>query len=124
MSNRIAVLGGGVMGEILAGGFLRYLEPRPTVVVAEKRTERADELAAALGVEIAEPAAAVDGVKSAVPSARVIPRILATTPASTSASPVPPSSTDIVDTKTSRARKLLTTPTVNCQSKPSGANAG
>ena len=37
---------------------------------------------------------------------------------------VPPTSTDIVETKTSRARKLVRMPTVSCQSKPSGANTG
>ena len=61
MSDRIAVLGGGVMGEILAGGFLRYLAPRPVVVVAEKRPDRAAELARSLGVEVADPAGAVEG---------------------------------------------------------------
>ena len=58
---RIAVLGGGVMGETLAAGFLRYATPAPSVVIAEKRAERAAELAGALGVEIAAPAAAVQG---------------------------------------------------------------
>ena len=56
---RIAVLGGGVMGETLIGGLLA-LDPRPDVVVAEKRPERAEELAAAHGVGLADPAAAVD----------------------------------------------------------------
>ena len=59
MTERIAVLGGGVMGETLAAGFLRGLEPRPVVVIAEKRVDRADELRASLGVEIAGPADAV-----------------------------------------------------------------
>jgi pyrroline-5-carboxylate reductase len=61
MSKRIAVLGGGVMGETLASGFLRYLTPKPSVVVAEKRAERAQELQASLDVEIADPADAVRG---------------------------------------------------------------
>lgn len=52
-SMRIAVLGGGVMGETLAGGFLRYITPVPVVVIAEKRAERAEELRALHGVEIA-----------------------------------------------------------------------
>ena len=62
MTMRIAVLGGGVMGETLASGFLRYVTPRPDVVIAEKRAERAEELRAALGVEIAD---AVDAVRGA-----------------------------------------------------------
>ena len=37
---RIAVIGGGVMGEALIAGLLRNFEPTPTIVVAEKRTER------------------------------------------------------------------------------------
>lgn len=57
---RIAVLGGGVMGETLAAGLLA-LEPRPDVVVAERLPDRAAELAATHGVELAEPAAAVVG---------------------------------------------------------------
>lgn len=57
---RIAILGGGVMGETLATGFLR-LDPRPQVVIAEKRPERAAELAAALDVQLGTPAEAVAG---------------------------------------------------------------
>ncbi|MCX6433451.1 MAG: pyrroline-5-carboxylate reductase, partial [Actinobacteria bacterium] len=62
MSMRIAVLGGGVMGETLASGFLRYVLPAPHIVIAEKRPERAAELRQAHGVEIAE---AVDAVRGA-----------------------------------------------------------
>jgi pyrroline-5-carboxylate reductase len=61
MSMRIAVLGGGVMGETLAAGFLRYVVPAPLIVVAEKRPERAAELRAAYGLEIAESVDAVRG---------------------------------------------------------------
>lgn len=61
MSKRIAVLGGGVMGETLAAGFLRYVTPTPTVVIAEKRAERAAELAGSLGVSIASTVEAVRG---------------------------------------------------------------
>ena len=50
---RIAVLGGGVMGEALIVGFQRRVNPAPDIVVAEKRAERAAELVARLGVEIA-----------------------------------------------------------------------
>jgi pyrroline-5-carboxylate reductase len=56
---RIAVLGGGVMGETLVAGLLA-LEPRPEVVIAGKRPERAEELAQTYGVSLAEPAAAVE----------------------------------------------------------------
>jgi pyrroline-5-carboxylate reductase len=58
---RIAVLGGGVMGETLASGFLRYLTPAPDVVIAEKRAERAAELRLLHGVDIAETVDAVQG---------------------------------------------------------------
>lgn len=58
-SMRIAVLGGGVMGETLASGFLRYVTPAPRIVIAEKRAERAEELRSLHGVEIAETADAV-----------------------------------------------------------------
>lgn len=58
---RVAVLGGGVMGETLASGLLRYVTPRPSVVVAEKRRDRREELRSRHDVELAEPAAAVAG---------------------------------------------------------------
>ena len=58
---RIAVLGGGVMGETLASGFLRYVTPRPDLVIAEKRAERAEELRRELGASIADPVEAVRG---------------------------------------------------------------
>lgn len=58
---RIAVLGGGVMGEALIIGFQRRLSPPPIVVVAEKRAERAAELVDRLGVVIEEPARACSG---------------------------------------------------------------
>ena len=66
MTMRIAVLGGGVMGETLASGFLRVVSPTPQVVVAEKRAERAAELRDALGVEIADSADAVRGAQVVV----------------------------------------------------------
>jgi pyrroline-5-carboxylate reductase len=50
---RIAILGGGVMGETLAAGFLARVEPTPTVVVTEKRPERAAEITERLGVPVA-----------------------------------------------------------------------
>jgi len=57
---RIAVLGGGVMGETLASA-LGQADPVPDIVVAEKRPERAAELAERLGVRIASPVDAVRG---------------------------------------------------------------
>ena len=56
---RIAVLGGGVMGEALIVGLQRRLTPAPQIVVAEKRAERAAELADRFGVTVAGAAAAV-----------------------------------------------------------------
>ena len=50
---RIAILGGGVMGETLAAGFLARLDSTPSVTIVEKRAERAAELADRLGVGIA-----------------------------------------------------------------------
>lgn len=47
---RIAVIGGGVMGETLVRGFQRFLDPAPQIVVAEARAERAAELARTLDV--------------------------------------------------------------------------
>jgi pyrroline-5-carboxylate reductase len=61
MAMRIAVLGGGVMGETLASGFLRYLAPSPEVVIVEKRPERAEELRRLHGVEVAGAVDAVTG---------------------------------------------------------------
>lgn len=57
---RIAILGGGVMGETLATGLLRR-QPRPDIVIAEKQAERAADLVNSLGVEIAAPIDAVVG---------------------------------------------------------------
>ena len=58
---RIAVLGGGMMGEALVLG-LRALVPAPSVVVAEKSPERAADLRERLGLQVAEP---VDAVRDA-----------------------------------------------------------
>jgi pyrroline-5-carboxylate reductase len=54
---RIAVIGGGVMGETLVNGFLRFVDPAPQIVVAEARPERAAELARTLDVRPAVHAA-------------------------------------------------------------------
>lgn len=58
---RIAVLGGGMMGEALILG-LRDLVPTPVIVVAEKSAERAGDLRDRLGLEVLEP---VDAVRDA-----------------------------------------------------------
>jgi pyrroline-5-carboxylate reductase len=55
---RIAVLGGGVMGEALIVG-LQQMNPSPIIVVAEKRAARSAELIDRFGVTIADPADAV-----------------------------------------------------------------
>jgi pyrroline-5-carboxylate reductase len=59
LSVRVAVLGGGVMGETLVSGFLRYITPEPTVVVAEKRQERIEELSGRYDICVADPFEAV-----------------------------------------------------------------
>ncbi len=58
---RIAVIGGGVMGEALIVGFQRRMTPQPIVVVAEKREDRAADLAGRLGVLLATPVDACAG---------------------------------------------------------------
>jgi pyrroline-5-carboxylate reductase len=58
---RIAILGGGVMGETLLRAILRSGRRPGDVVVSEKVQERADELRARHGVVTAEPRAAVEG---------------------------------------------------------------
>ncbi|MCX8527482.1 MAG: NAD(P)-binding domain-containing protein, partial [Candidatus Nanopelagicales bacterium] len=57
---RIAVIGGGVMGEALMRAFLRR-DPRPDIVVVEKRADRAAQLSAELGVTVADVREAVAG---------------------------------------------------------------
>ncbi len=55
---RIAVLGGGVMGEALIAGLLK-LTPAPSIVVVEKRAERAAELLRTYAIEVAAAQSAV-----------------------------------------------------------------
>ena len=66
----VAVLGGGVMGEAIASAVLRAGVPADRLVVAERRAERADELAAVLGCrttgDVAAATAAADVVVVAV----------------------------------------------------------
>jgi pyrroline-5-carboxylate reductase len=56
---RIAVLGGGVMGEALIVGIQRRMDPPPTIVVAEKRSERSEDLVRRYGIEAAPAPEAV-----------------------------------------------------------------
>mgnify|MGYP006276955785 CR=1 FL=1 len=58
---RIAVIGGGVMGEALIAGILRNVQPTPTVVVAERRPERLAELVVRYAVQGAEAEQACAG---------------------------------------------------------------
>ena len=58
--SRIAVLGGGVMGEAIIAG-VRRTDPTLDLVIAEKRADRAAELAERYDVACAEPVAAVRG---------------------------------------------------------------
>lgn len=57
---RIAVLGGGVMGEALIAGLLQF-EPKPVISVVERLPERAAELVAAYGIQALPAADAVAG---------------------------------------------------------------
>lgn len=57
---RIAVIGGGIMGEALMRALLRR-EPRPQIVVAEKRADRAEQLINDLGITVADASGAVAG---------------------------------------------------------------
>lgn len=61
MSQRIAVLGGGVMGETLLSAILASGHATADVVVAEKFEERARELRDRHGVEVTDPVSAVAG---------------------------------------------------------------
>lgn len=61
MTQRIAILGAGVMGETLLSAILSSGHPADRLVISEKRAERAAELRERHGVEVAGNAAAVDG---------------------------------------------------------------
>jgi pyrroline-5-carboxylate reductase len=52
--DKVAILGVGVMGETLLSGLLRAGRPADTLVVGEKRRERAAELRERYGVEVVE----------------------------------------------------------------------
>jgi pyrroline-5-carboxylate reductase len=55
----VAVLGAGVMGETLLSGLLRSGRQASDLIIAERRPERADELAERYGVEVLDNSAAV-----------------------------------------------------------------
>jgi pyrroline-5-carboxylate reductase len=59
MTQRIAILGAGVMGETLLSAVLRSGRPAAELVISEKREERAAELREAYGVMVAGNAEAV-----------------------------------------------------------------
>ncbi|MEV1292436.1 pyrroline-5-carboxylate reductase [Pseudonocardia sp. NPDC049635] len=66
MSSRIAVLGGGRIGEALLGGLLAAGRDPGDLVVAEKSPDRARELSGALGITAAPVAEAVRGAATVV----------------------------------------------------------
>ncbi|WP_344605399.1 pyrroline-5-carboxylate reductase [Sporichthya brevicatena] len=59
MSQRVALLGGGKMGEALLAGILRAGRTAADIVVSERHPERAAELRERYGVTTAEPAGAI-----------------------------------------------------------------
>lgn len=61
MTQRIAILGAGVMGETLLSAILSAGHAPGDLVVSEKRAERADELRARHGVQVTDNASAVEG---------------------------------------------------------------
>src|SRR5689334_16331078 len=61
MTQRIAILGAGVMGETLLSAILRAGHAAADVVISEKREERATELREAYGVTVTGNAEAVAG---------------------------------------------------------------
>ena len=61
MSTRIAILGGGVMGETLLSALLGAGHPATDLVVSEKLAERADQLRERHGVAVTDNATAVGG---------------------------------------------------------------
>jgi pyrroline-5-carboxylate reductase len=59
MTQRIAILGAGVMGETLMSAVLAAGHPVEGLVISEKRADRAAELRSSYGVEVTDNAAAV-----------------------------------------------------------------
>jgi len=66
MVERTAILGAGVMGETLLSGLLRAGRPADSVVITERRAERAAELAAKYGVQVQANAVAAAGADTVV----------------------------------------------------------
>lgn len=90
MSQRIAILGAGVMGETLLAAILGQGHPVADLVISEKRAERAAELRETYGVEVTTNAEAVAGADTIliVVKPQDVPALLAEI-----ASSVAPSST-------------------------------
>src|SRR3954447_12519056 len=66
MVERTAILGAGVMGETLLSGLLRAGRPADSVVITERRAERAADLAAKYGVQVQTNAVAAAGADTVV----------------------------------------------------------
>ena len=65
---RIAIIGGGSMGEALLAGILRAGRPSRDVVVSERVCERADYLAGTYSVRVLPVEQAVDGAEFVIPT--------------------------------------------------------
>src|SRR4051794_14949149 len=66
VTEAIAILGGGVMGETLLSGLLRAGRAVDDVVITERRPQRAAELADRYGVKVLENTAAVAQAETVV----------------------------------------------------------
>lgn len=64
--SRIAIIGGGSMGEALLAGILRAGRPVKDLVVSERSAERADYLARTYAVRVAPPDQALENVEFAI----------------------------------------------------------
>ncbi|MFW0785963.1 pyrroline-5-carboxylate reductase [Gordonia sp. CPCC 206044] len=63
MTERIAIIGGGKIGEALLAGLIQSGKPTKDLVVAEKMASRADEIAAEYGVLVTDVTTAVEGAE-------------------------------------------------------------
>jgi pyrroline-5-carboxylate reductase len=66
MSETVAILGAGVMGETLLSGLLRAGRDADTIVITERRQDRAAELGQRYGVKVASNAEAAAGADTVV----------------------------------------------------------
>ncbi|GAB17866.1 pyrroline-5-carboxylate reductase [Gordonia effusa NBRC 100432] len=66
MTERVAIIGGGKIGEALLAGLISSGKPVKDLVVSEKVSERADEIAQEYGVLVAEPRAAAESASIVV----------------------------------------------------------